>query len=212
MAVHTGFRNVITSVEELRELVGFPHARARDKEISFLDAHCRQYIAQSPFVLIATASAAGECTVSPKGDAPGFVKVLDDHTLVIPDRPGNRRMDGLRNIVENPSVGLLFLVPNVQYTLRVNGRATIVRDEELLEQFEIQGKRPLLAIAVEMKTAFTHCPKCAIRSSIWELARAGEPPDVPSFAQVLHDHAALPDVSPEEIARQVEEGIRTGLY
>ena len=125
--------------------------RAVLKERPSLDAHSRAFIASAPFVLIATSGAAGRCDVSPKGDAPGFVLVLDDTHLVVPDRIGNNRIDGLTNIVENPHVGMIFLIPGREDTLRVNGRASIVRDAEILERLDVQGKRPKVAIGVEVK-------------------------------------------------------------
>ena len=124
------FAEVITHEDQIREIVGFPKRRTVDKTISMVDAHCRAFIAQSPFMLIATCDAQGKMDVSPKGDPPGFVQVLDDQTLAIPDRPGNRRIDTFRNILQNPKVALLFLIPGVQETLRVSGRALIVRDVE----------------------------------------------------------------------------------
>src|SRR5947209_5455010 len=129
MTTATRFRHPITTVEELRGLVAPPREAAVRKQISALDEHCRDFIARSPFVFIATSNAAGDCDVSPKGDAPGFVHVLDDHTLVIPDRRGNQRLDSMQNIIENPHVGLLFIIPGVEWTLRVNGRAMLVRDD-----------------------------------------------------------------------------------
>jgi predicted pyridoxine 5'-phosphate oxidase superfamily flavin-nucleotide-binding protein len=128
------FKDPITTLEELRALMGEPSELARKKQIDHLDAHCREYIAHAPFLLIGTADAAGRCDVSPKGDAPGFVRVLDDRHLVIPDRPGNKRLDSVRNILENPHIGLIFLVPRYEETLRINGRATITRDPELTER------------------------------------------------------------------------------
>src|SRR5215470_1372715 len=125
------FKDVVTSKSELRDMFGLPMERSLLKEHRELDAHCRAFIALSPFVLIATAGADGRCDVSPKGDAPGFVRVLDATHLVIPDRPGNKRFDGMGNILDNPHVGLIFLVPGREDTLRVNGRAVIVRDQEL---------------------------------------------------------------------------------
>ena len=128
------FRDLVTSVDTLRSIIGGePSELARRKELTALDAHARTFIAQSPFLLLGTSSADGRCDVSPKGDAPGFVRVLDDHHLVVPDRPGNRRLDGMRNILSNPHVGLIFLVPGNDFTLRVNGSAVITREPALLE-------------------------------------------------------------------------------
>src|SRR5437899_12675864 len=137
----TVFKNVVTSISELRELFGVPMERARLKEHAELDPHCRAFIALSPFVLIATSDATGRCDVSPKGDAPGFVRVLDTKHLVIPDRPGNKRLDGMRNILRNPHVGLIFLIPGREETLRVNGRAWIVRDEAILGSLKARDKQ-----------------------------------------------------------------------
>src|SRR5437879_3392280 len=179
MTTATRFRHPITTVEELRRLVAPPREAAVRKQISALDEHCRDFIARSPFVFIATSNAAGDCDVSPKGDAPGFVHVLDEHTLVIPDRRGNQRLDSMQNIIENPHVGLLFIIPGVEWTLRVNGRAMLVRDDDVREELAAQGVVPELAIAVEVEEAFLHCPKCFLRAKRWatdEWRRRGQPP------------------------------------
>src|SRR6266508_451127 len=126
------FKDLVTSERELREMLGQPSERAILKEQAVLDEHSRAFIARSPFLLLATSNAGGQCDVSPKGDVPGFVLVLDDTHLVIPDRPGNNRTDGLTNILENPHLGMIFLVPGRGDTLRVNGRASIIRDGEIL--------------------------------------------------------------------------------
>ena len=159
------FEYVIREEGELREIVGVPVARSVQKERSTLDRHCRAFIARSSFLLIATAGADGRCDISPKGDAPGFVLVLDDRRLVIPDRPGNKRLDGMKNLLANPHVGLIFLVPGREETLRVNGRAWITRDPELLERSAVQGRTPSLAIGVEVEQCFLHCAKAFRRSS-----------------------------------------------
>jgi PPOX class probable FMN-dependent enzyme len=211
MAVHVGFRDLVRSVEELRELLGEPSELVLRKALPALDEHCRRFIAHAPFVLIGTANAAGRCDVSPKGDAPGFVRVLDDRTLVIPDRPGNRRMDSLRNIVENPHIGLIFLIPNVQETLRVNGRACIIRDADLLASMEARGKVPQLGIGVEVEECFLHCPKAFIRSSLWEAARAdGERPIAP-FSRMIVDHTKIEGLTEEAMQRRLETSIATQL-
>ncbi len=205
------FKNVVTSISELRELFGVPMERARLKEHAELDAHCQAFIASSPFVLIATANSRGRCDVSPKGDAPGFVQVVDDHHLVIPDRPGNKRLDGMRNILENPHVGLIFLVPARGETLRVNGRAAITRDPELLARMEVGGKRPLLAIGVEVEEVFLHCAKAFKRSRLWEPERWPDLAALVSSARMFRDHMGA-DMSVEEKARRIDEGYRTRLY
>jgi PPOX class probable FMN-dependent enzyme len=210
-AVSAGFTDLVTSVEELRQLLGHPSEVVLRKEMTALDQHCRDFIKNAPFLLLATASAVGQCTVSPKGDAPGFVHVLDDRTIAIPDRPGNKRIDGLRNIVENPHVGLIFLIPKVKQTLRINGRACITRDRELLAQMEVNGKVPLLAIGVEVEQVFLHCPKALLRSNLWEAARRDEEPPLASFACMIAAHTGQ-ELTPEMIQSRSEEAMRAQLY
>ena len=205
------FKDVVASLDELRVLMGEPSEVALRKDIGRLDEHCRAFIARAPFVLVATADARGRCDVSPKGDAPGFVLVVDDQHLLIPDRPGNKRFDGMRNLLENPGVGLLFLLPGSEETLRVNGRATIVRDPEWLARLAAQGKTPQLAIAVEVEEAFLHCAKCVKRSGLWEPARWPDREGLASPAQMFRDHARLP-LSVEELDRRLQEGYRKSLY
>ena len=151
------FENVVTTEQELRDIVGIPIPRVAQKDRPFIDAHSRAFIERSPFLLMATSDLNGRCDVSPKGDAPGFVRVLDERRLVIPDRPGNKRLDGMTNLVANPHVGLIFLVPGRDETLRINGRACITRDSVLLRRFEVRGKTPLLAIVVDVEQCYLHC-------------------------------------------------------
>jgi PPOX class probable FMN-dependent enzyme len=207
----SGFRDVVRSETELRQIVGDPSELARRKQLPALDAHARSFIAQSPFLLMATANAAGHCDVSPKGDAPGFVLVLDDHRLVIADRPGNRRLDGMRNLLENPHVGLIFLIPGREETLRVNGRAAIVRDPEILSQLQAMGKRPALAVGVEVEECFLHCAKAFKRSHLWDPARWPDPSCVASMAQMLVDQTR-PGLTVEQMQGHLDEGYRTRLY
>jgi uncharacterized protein len=206
------FTNVVGSERELRELIGEPTELARRKELDALDTHARAFIAQSPFLLMATADADGRCDVSPKGDAPGFVLVLDDRRLVVPDRPGNRRLDGMRNVLANPRVGLIFLIPGREETLRVNGRAWIVRDEALLDRCAVGGKRPQLALGVEAEEVFLHCAKAFKRSKLWQPAEWPDPASVPSMARMLHDQIRPAGVTVEALEHTIEEGYRTRLY
>jgi PPOX class probable FMN-dependent enzyme len=206
------FTNTVTTLDELREHIPMPREAAIRKQISSLDEHCRAFIARSPFVFLATSNATGDCDVSPKGDTPGFVHVLDDETLVIPDRPGNQRADSLRNILENPRAGLLFVIPGVEWTLRVNGRAAIVRDDAVRERMAVNGKLPALAIAVAVEEAFLHCPKCFIRARLWHTEEWLPADDQPSFAAILRDQAKYHDVPLEAVERALAADAKGNLY
>jgi PPOX class probable FMN-dependent enzyme len=206
------FDNVITSEQELRDIVGTPAERAVLKERPVLDDHCRAFIAHSPLVLIATAGADGRCDVSPKGDAPGFVLVLDERRLVIPDRPGNRRLDGMRNLLANPHVGLIFLVPGREETLRVNGRAWITGDPELLQRCAVQGKAPLLAIGVEVEQCFLHCAKPFRRAHLWSADRWPAPDALPSLARALFDQIKPSGLTVQDYEHDIEVVDAKRLY
>lgn len=206
------FKDVVTSKDELKRIVGEPSERAVKKDIARLDEHARTFIAASPFVLMATSGAAGRCDVSPKGDAPGFVRVLDERHLVIPDRPGNKRLDGMRNILENPHVGLIFLVPGKEETLRVNGRAWISRDPDLLASLAAHDKLPILALGVEVEECYLHCPKAFRRAGLWDPATWTAAGVLPSMACVLYDQLKPEGKTLEQYARESEEGIRRTMY
>jgi PPOX class probable FMN-dependent enzyme len=205
------FRDLITSEQELRALMGEPGEPAVKKETSFLNEQSRTFVARSPFVLLATASKDGRCDVSPKGDAPGFVQVLDDRHLVIPDRPGNKRFDGFRNILETGQIGLIFLVPGREETLRVNGRAWITRDPELLVAMRFQDKDPWFGIGVEVDQCFMHCAKAFKRSQLWEPDSWPDLATVPTGAQLIK--AALASDEPlAAIQARLDEGYRLRMY
>jgi PPOX class probable FMN-dependent enzyme len=178
---------VVASEQELRDLYGQPGERAVAKEQPVLNEDCRAFIAHSPFLVLGTAGADGRCDVSPKGDAPGFVHVLDEHHLVIPDRLGNNRLDGMRNVVENPHVGLIFFIPGREDTLRVNGRARIVRDEALLDRLAVAGKRPVTALLVEVEQCFMHCARAFKRAGLWEPERWPDGSGVRSMQRMIWD-------------------------
>lgn len=206
------FKHVVTSEAELRDLLGSPSERAVKKDVAVLDEHGRAFIARSPFMLLATSNGAGRCDVSPKGDAPGFVRVLDARHLVVPDRPGNKRLDGMRNLLQNPHVGMIFLVPGREETLRVNGRAWIVRDPELLASLAARGREPVLAIGVEVEECFFHCPKAFRRSELWEPARWPGREALPSMASVIYDQVRPEGKTREEYQRESEENLKRTLY
>jgi PPOX class probable FMN-dependent enzyme len=173
----------IRTPEELTALVGVPIQRVADKVRPSLNGYDRQWIGASPFCLLATADRLGRCDVSPKGDPAGFVHVLDDRTVVLPDRPGNRRVDGFRNVLENPHVGLLFLVPGRGDTLRVNGRARLVADAPWFDELVVKGHRPALALVVDVEEVFFHCAKAFLRSGLWE-PETWRPDSLPTRAQM----------------------------
>ena len=190
----------VASAAELRELVGAPVERALKKVRTTLHPHQRSWIAASPFFVIATSDASGNCDVSPKGDPPGSVLVLDDATLVIPDRPGNRRVDSFLNVLSNPHVALLFMVPGRLDTLRVNGRARLIREAPFFDELVVKGHRPTLAVLVEIEEVFFHCPKASKRSSVWEPESWPDPASLPSTAQLAKDVADVPETL-EELER-----------
>lgn len=206
------FQQTVTSVHELEAILGQPSETAVRKQIDQLDEHCRRFIALSPIVMISTANRDGWCDVSPKGDAPGFAHVLGANHLAIPDRPGNRRADTLRNILENPQIGLLFLIPGMRETLRVNGRATIVTDPDLLATLSAQGKAPQLAIVVTAQEVYLHCGKALIRSQLWRPETWPTAENLPSASQIFLDHIRLPGRTSEQVEQVLEEDYANGLY
>jgi PPOX class probable FMN-dependent enzyme len=205
------FNNRVTTVEELREILGHPDPMVARKGRPRFDVFSRQFIEKSPFCLIASRNAAGDMDVSPKGDPPGFALVLDETTLVLPDRPGNRIADTLINILETPEVAVIFLVPAKGDTLRVNGRAQIVRDPDLLERMTHKGKVPKLAIVVSVETIFFHCAKCMIRSSLWSPEGWPDISALPSLGTVLKTQLEW-DIELEKLDGLIDESYRDRLY
>ena len=195
----------------VRAVIGEPSELVQSKILSSLDTHCRSFIERSPFVLVATIGADGSADVSPRGDPAGFVHILDDRTLAIPDRPGNKLIATLRNVVDTDVVGLLFLVPGVGETLRVNGRGYLTDDAGLLASMEVNGRTPLVAIVVEIEEAFLHCAKAFIRSRLWDPAVQIDRKELPTLARMLHDQLALKDPV-EELVAYVDDSYRTTLY
>ena len=205
------FRDIVSSEDELRAVVGHPPDHSLAKAVDAIDDHARRFIARSPFVFVASAAADGRVDVSPKGDAAGFVKVLDERTLAIPDRPGNRRIDTFRNVLQNPNVGLIFVIPGITYTLRVSGKAMIVRDADLRQSMAVQGKLPEHVLVVDVDHVLGHCPKCMIRSGLWEAASWPDTTDVPAFAEMLRTHANLTQPV-EDVQAIIDKGNRERLY
>ena len=197
-------------MDQLRELYPEPTPLARVKQFDRLDAHARGFIARSPFLVVATADADGYCDASPRGDAPGFVAVRDDHTLLLPDRPGNNRLDSLANIAANPRVGLLFFVPGVLETLRVNGRARFTTDADTLAGLAAQDRLPRSALEVTVEEVFFHCGKALKRSHLWDPSRHAPPGEIPSFGRSLADQTRK--VSTEEAEARIAHAYDATLY
>jgi PPOX class probable FMN-dependent enzyme len=204
------FADVLASADEVAALYGPPVEAVVAKIIDHLDAHCRDFIALSRFVLVATADEAGNCDVSPKGGAPGFVSVLDEKRLAVPDSPGNRLVYSLHNVIASRRVGLLFLIPGLEETLRVNGRAWLTRDPKVLEPLAGEAKPPKVAIGVEVEEAFLHCAKAFKRSALWQAAKWPDRTGLASPAQIWRDHMAL-DMTTQDVQDFVDDDYENNL-
>jgi uncharacterized protein len=202
--------DTIENPERLREVYGAPSERSLKKQLSRFDKHCRAFIARSPFLVIASSDPSGRCDASPKGDAPGFVEVLDDETLLIPDRLGNNRVDTIRNLLERPGVGLIFFVPGLNETLRVNGRARITTDPALLEPLAVNRKVPRSGILVSADEIYFHCGKALIRSDLWNPEKQLRRSEFPSLGHILADQ--IGGITVEESERLTAESYKTRLY
>ena len=207
----TRFDEEIQSVDQLRQFIPLETGIAGYKDIDHVDDVCRRYIALSPFVLIATRGPDGLLDISPKGDPAGFVHVLDEKTLAIPDRPGNNRLDTFENIIANPQVALIFLIPGKGDTLRVSGTAKVVRDAELAKQLAHNGREPALILIVNVEEAFTHCTKCVVRSALWKPDRWPDLTDAPKLAEAVMAHAQ-PDISQDGVQEIIDNSIKNKLY
>jgi PPOX class probable FMN-dependent enzyme len=185
----------VTTREELRTIYKTPRPTDGSirKELKALDGHCRSFIGKSPFVLIGSSDGEGNADVTPKGDKPGFAAILDDRTIAIPDRPGNNRLDTLENILRNPSVGLLFLIPGMNETLRVNGDARITVDAGLRERLVVDGKEPQSVVVVTVKAAYMHCAKAFMRSDLWKPESWYDRATLPTLGQILRDQLVVAD-------------------
>lgn len=211
MSIEARFADPITTEAQLRAVVGHPSHRVLAKHVDSLDAHCRAFIARSPFVLIASSDVEGAMDISPKGDPPGFVHVLDDRTLTIPDRPGNRKADTFTNILQNGRVALLFLIPGKHETLRVSGCATIVRDRWLRERLAVRDRTPELALVVSVREVFFHCTKCMLRSQLWNVSGWPDVKGLPGLAQTMVDAGRLRE-SVDEMQALIAKDIDERLY
>lgn len=196
----------VRTVDDLREVYAEPNRLSLDKQMPSLEKHSRRFIELSPFLVLAT-----DGDASPKGDPPGFVKVIDDKTILIPDRLGNNRLDSMQNIVRNPAVGVLFFVPGLNETLRVNGRAEITRDACLLEPLAIKGKAPRTGLLIHIEEVYLHCAKALIRSKLWDPERHIERSEYPRIGQVFSDQIGRGD-DPEAADRRYSQRLKDRLY
>jgi uncharacterized protein len=207
-----GFAERLTSLDALRELIPPPEKPAVEKAIDHLDEHCRDFIARSPFFVLASSDASGRCDASPKGGPPGFVHVLDDHRLAIPDYPGNRRLDSYTNILENGGVELIFLIPGMTETLRVRGRACMTRDPGVLADVTENGKAPKLALGVEVERCFLQCGKSLKRSRLWDAHSWPDREDLPSAARIFRDHIAVEGITEEAAEEHLRHSYEHNLW
>src|SRR5919106_651439 len=201
------FDGALERVEELREFYAEAMEVAVRKDIGQLDEMCRRLIAAAPMLFLATFSEAGRCDVSPRGGPPGFVTVLDDGHLAIPDATGNRRLDSLENIVATGRVGLIFIIPGRDTTLRVNGRAAVSAAPDLLERLTPVGKPPRTAIVVEAEEVYGHCPKAFVRSKLWDPASWPAPDELPTSAEVTLAHQRNPELTIEQVKQREREAL-----
>lgn len=201
----------ISSIEELRGAYRPASDLARRKELKALDGHCRSFLARSPFVLIGSSDGEGHADVTPKGDKPGFVAVLDTTTIAIPDRPGNNRVDTLENLLADPAVGLLFLIPGMNETLRVNGKARITTDDALRARFAVDGKLPISVIVVTIEAAYMHCAKAFMRSELWKPGSWPDRASIPTLGQILKDQLELAE-SAAATDTWLDESYRKNLW
>ena len=212
-------KQFVTTLAELDAIVPPPSGGAAGKTMRRIERYARQFIGLSPFCCLSTSDGQGNADVTPRGDQPGFVRVLDETTLLVPERPGNNRMDSLRNIIQNPSLGLLFLIPGFEDTLRVNGRGRVTKDPKVLADSAVDGKLPKFGVLVSVDEAFFHCAKAFRRSRLWDPTAQLPRNTMPTLARMIMDQMA--EVAQEKLPEQaevsavdaeIEEDYRTQLY
>ena len=203
--------DTLTTEQDIRAIIDGIHDAQKTKVLDHIDRHCRVWIERSSFLVMSTVDSAGRLDASPKGDPAGFVKVLDDKTLAIPDRPGNHRFDSFRNILQAGRIGLVFMVPNRNEVVRVNGAAQIVRDAKLRDDMAIKGRVPDFAILVRVEVAFYHCGKAIIRSRLWAPDQAAPTDGLPTYAEAIADQANA-DMTLEQIDARLRHNDENRLY
>ncbi len=201
----------ITSRAELRDIIARPNERVVDKVIDHIDDLARRFIAASPFAVLASRRPDGHLDLSPRGDPPGFARVLDEKTLVLPDRTGNRRMDTFENILLDPCVGLYFLIPGNKDTLRVSGRAALVRDAKLAAHFKERGSVPEILLLIRVERVLSHCPKCMLRSGLWDPDQWPNLQDIPTLAEMMVRHSEL-SMSVQDMQDIIDRDAKTRVY
>ncbi|AFC29231.1 pyridoxamine 5'-phosphate oxidase-like FMN-binding protein [Paenibacillus mucilaginosus 3016] len=185
------FEDEITTEEELRSVVGFPHEAVVQKSVAVIDDQIRRYIAMSPLFFLSTSHADGSCDVSPRGDVPGFVRVWDEKHLVFPERQGNRRADSLLNLLTNPHAGMVFLIPGMEEVLRINGRARIIRSAKVLSGMQSGNQTPQLGVVVEVQECYIHCSRALKSSAVWNSGTWPRPEELPSSKEMFHAHLKI---------------------
>ena len=202
----------ILDEKDLRGIYDQPHDIAVKKVLLRLDEHFRNYIELSPFLVLSTVRDDGYCDASPRGDAPGFVKVIDDKSIFLPDRPGNNRLDSMTNILKNPGIGMLFMIPGLEETLRINGTARLVSDVNLLSSSIVKGKTPKSGLLILIHECYIHCGKALRRSKLWDSESRITKGAYPSIGKIIADQVAPPGKSVEELEKIEEDGYRNKLY
>lgn len=205
------FSNLVTSTEELERISGKPLPQIVAKEISELDQMCRDFIESSPFCLISTSSSGGFLDVSPRGDPPGFVKIISDNLIAIPDRPGNKRLDTFHNVLRDSRVGVIFLVPGKMETLRLRGTACICKDPKLLESMAVHKRVPGLALVIHVETVFAHCPKCIVRSNLWHPEAWPDTSHLANMNAMMVEHAKI-KLTPDQWFERLKSAGELDLY
>jgi PPOX class probable FMN-dependent enzyme len=206
------FQKTVASAAELASLIGSPSELVIKKQLAELDAHMKTFIAESRFVLIGTVGREGRCDVSPRGELSSVAKILDSRTLVIAERTGNRRADSLHNIIDTGRVGLLFMIPGLGETLRINGRACVIRDEGVLASLAVQGKQPVVGIGIEVEECYFQCAKALIRSGLWRSPAERPTSVLPCFAQILIDETKIEGETVASLHQRIEESYAERLY
>lgn len=206
------FKKTVKTEAELREILGYPSELVKNKVVNIIDNHIKDFVAKSPLIFISTSNNAGKCDLSPRGDSQGFVEIVNEKYLIIPERIGNKKCDSLLNIISNSQIGIIFIIPGLNETLRINGKAIITKDEDLLRKHAVNGKCPNLGIVVEVEECFIHCAKAFMRSTIWNHNTWLANDELPNASKILKDHVNMELFSESKIAELLNESYTQRLY